>query len=104
MNRVLLTLIFALTLAAGAFAVPVPSDPQHARSLDGTWRFKIEQRKSPTTSPAFWGVRYPVETPPLTEPFTRRITRKRASGPTSPCRPTGRCTATAWRPTASPTT
>ena len=60
----LLSCLLLLTLAAEpAAAVPVPDAEEASRSLDGTWRFKLEHAVSPTTRPAFWGEGYPVHYP-----------------------------------------
>lgn len=66
--RNLLLLSFAITSAV-AGAIPIPSDPQHVQSLDGTWRFKLEQS---STSPERSSLRSgtdPIILPPNPIPF-----------------------------------
>ena len=50
MNR-LLALLSIVTVFHGAVfaAVPLPADEQYVKSLDGTWRFKLEQAKGDYT-------------------------------------------------------
>lgn len=50
-------------------SIPIPAETNHVVSLDGTWRFKLEQAPAP---PRFLGVSgrpIPVDYPTNTEPF-----------------------------------
>jgi 6-phosphofructokinase 1 len=50
MNRLLvLVLIAVLFPSVVATAIPIPADEQYVKSLDGTWRFKLEQAKGDYT-------------------------------------------------------
>src|SRR5581483_10110234 len=60
-------LVFVIGSSASA-AIPIPADKDHVVSLDGTWRFKLEQVKSPA---GFRGDRKPLppDYPATFEPF-----------------------------------
>ena len=46
-----------------------PTEPAHLLSLDGTWRFKLEQPGDITTPPTDFGRISPITTPATFEPF-----------------------------------
>jgi beta-galactosidase len=52
-----------------ARAALVPAEPEHVRSLDGTWRFKLEQPGGITNKPTDFGRTSPITTPATFEPF-----------------------------------
>jgi beta-galactosidase len=71
---------FSVIISAPVQAAdPIPADTQHVISLDGTWRFKLEQAPPP---PRFLGVSghpIPMVSPPTMEPFYRTDYREDAS-------------------------
>jgi beta-galactosidase len=68
MPACLLALLY--TCAAQA-ATPVPSDSRFSISLDGTWRFKLEQENGKSKRPASYGEKCPIELPNTFEAFYR---------------------------------
>ena len=62
-------LLMAVCLAGHSFAAIVPADSDCVRSLDGTWRFKLEQPGADTSGPRKLGAREPITTPAAFEPF-----------------------------------
>jgi beta-galactosidase len=50
-------------------AIPIPNEPSHVISLDGTWRFKLEQKPKPPKSMSQFGGLIPIESPANPEPF-----------------------------------
>jgi beta-galactosidase len=58
----------AFILSAG-FAAPVPSEKNHVVSLDGKWRFKLEQEGDIHKGSTFNARRLPIVTPEHPEPF-----------------------------------
>jgi len=63
-----------MLVLSAAFAVPaiaslIPIDKRSEKSLDGAWRFKLEQAKSLTAPPVNWETAYPNETPEEFEQF-----------------------------------
>ena len=63
-----LVLILLCTCFAHA-ATPVPSDSQFNISLDGKWRFKIEQENGKSERPSSFLTKYPIELPKTFESF-----------------------------------
>ena len=66
-------LAFALSLlllAGLARATAIPADSDHVRSLDGTWRFKLEQGGDQPPQPGVSGKR-PIKVPEKLEPFEK---------------------------------
>src|SRR5579862_1857368 len=61
-------LLLPLILSAQA-ATPIPDDSQFAISLNGQWRFKLEQENGKTKRPANYGQKIPIELPATFEPF-----------------------------------
>lgn len=58
------------TCSAGA-ATPMPADSQFNVSLNGPWRFKLEQKNGKSKRPASFGQKYPLELPATFEAFYR---------------------------------
>jgi beta-galactosidase/beta-glucuronidase len=59
-----------LTWASLALAVPIPADEQFVKSLDGTWRFKLEQAEGRDEAAGEqWNKPIPVKYPEKFEPF-----------------------------------
>ena len=56
------------SLAARA-SVPIPDERDHLISLDGTWRFKLEQAPAPPRVLGVSGRPIPIEYPTNIEPF-----------------------------------
>lgn len=64
------TAALVLSIASPSLAlVPIPADKDHAVSLDGTWRFKLEQAKGNYDHPEEWTKAIPVDNPEQFEPF-----------------------------------
>src|SRR5690348_15824618 len=66
-----LLLIVLVTAGVSSAAVVIPSDPASVRSLDGTWRFKIEQVKGFDSPGDMRKGKLPVEYPATFEPFNQ---------------------------------
>ncbi len=67
---VLVVLSVLACIAIPASAAIIPDDKEYVRSLDGTWRFKLEQALPDADERAKnWGYRPPVRTPETFEPF-----------------------------------
>src|SRR4051794_32869808 len=67
------SLAFVLSLlivSAIARAISIPSDADHVRSLDGTWRFKLEQGGDDPPKPGYSAKR-PIVLPAKLEPFEK---------------------------------
>jgi beta-galactosidase/beta-glucuronidase len=64
-----LVCVFACVIALSAGAIPIPTDKVHAISLDGTWRFKLEQSKDQRGKGEGWQNVVPVDYPKEIEPF-----------------------------------
>lgn len=62
-------IILMLGLMARAGAAVIPADSKYVRSLDGTWRFKLEQPGADGSQPRKLGQRDPITTPATFEPF-----------------------------------
>ncbi len=56
-------------LALKSSAIPIPTDKDHTISLDGTWRFKLEQSKDQRPKGEGWQNVVPVDYPKDFEPF-----------------------------------
>jgi beta-galactosidase len=67
----ILLLSTALLLVAAPFAdaAPLPAEPGHVVSLNGTWRFKLEQTNSVPLSRDNLNARTPITTSATFEPF-----------------------------------
>src|SRR5438874_1141331 len=63
--------IAAAPLSALAALIPAPDDKTCVISLDGPWRFKLEQADSPTTRPIKMGYLPKPNYPAQVEPFYR---------------------------------
>ena len=61
-------LLLLLTAAAASRATPIPSNPGNVRSLDGAWRFKLEQAKGKYEGKG-QKPRLPLDYPKTFEPF-----------------------------------
>ena len=62
--------LLALPLAFSASAAtPMPADSQYNVSLNGKWRFKLEQENGKSKRPATYGEKYPIELPAKFEAF-----------------------------------
>lgn len=72
--KVLLPLVFLL-VSGGAMSAraadPLPAGSGYARSLDGVWRFKLEQAPKPPHFPGTRGGPIPIVLPEAVEPFFR---------------------------------
>jgi len=67
---VYLSILFIAAMSGAAHAVVIPSEDQHVRSLDGTWRFKLEQAKGEDATPGdHWTRKLDVDYPDTFEPF-----------------------------------
>jgi beta-galactosidase len=75
MNRSAIFVLIAITLFSGiAFvplraAIPIPAEEQYTNSLDGTWRFKLEQAPPPPRFLGPSGGPIPIISPLTIEPF-----------------------------------
>src|SRR5688500_1729913 len=72
MNHTSLALALSLVVAThSAFAaIPIPADKEHVKSIDGTWRFKLEQAEGKDNAPGeHWTSKLPVKYPEEFEPF-----------------------------------
>ena len=68
-----------LTVSVGVFmllltcsldaATPMPAESQFNVSLNGQWRFKLEQENGKSKRPASYGEKAPLELPATFEPF-----------------------------------
>jgi beta-galactosidase/beta-glucuronidase len=67
---ILITLSIA-TAPAQAHAIAIPSEPEHAISLDGVWRFKIEQPGDRPEKVSIGGAPKPIKLPECFEPFEK---------------------------------
>src|SRR5690348_5860468 len=56
-------------LAIKSSAIPIPTDKDHNVSLDGTWRFKLEQSKDQRPKGEGWQNVVPIDYPKEFEPF-----------------------------------
>lgn len=65
----LCTAIVILLFHSAANAIPIPSDPQYVKSLDGTWRFKLEQAIPPPKDLSLKDHPIPPDYPATFEPF-----------------------------------
>jgi beta-galactosidase/beta-glucuronidase len=63
-----LLVVFSLVPVALATSV-IPSTPEHVRSLDGTWRFKLEQAGGYPGKVRIGGKPWPIVLPKQLEPF-----------------------------------
>src|SRR5436853_4992432 len=54
-----------------AALIPLPDEKEHVLSLDGPWRFKLEQAISPTSRPVKMGFLPKPDYPEQVEPFYR---------------------------------
>ena len=50
-------------------ATPIPNDDSFVVSLDGAWRFKLEQENGKSSRPASYGTKSPIELPETFEAF-----------------------------------
>src|SRR5436309_14626165 len=64
-------LVFASMLSISAPATVIPSDSDHVVSLDGTWRFKLEQPGATPEHGNIGGKPQPIVTPKNPEPFEK---------------------------------
>ncbi|HEV2293517.1 MAG TPA: glycoside hydrolase family 2 TIM barrel-domain containing protein [Tepidisphaeraceae bacterium] len=66
-----LFVVFALLIAASPLhATVIPAEKEHVISLDGTWRFKLEQAKGKDLAPGeHWTSKLPIDYPETFEPF-----------------------------------
>jgi beta-galactosidase len=60
-------------------AIPIPDEAPHAISLDGMWRFKLEQAPKPPQSTSQFGRLIPIESPANPEPFQQADYREDAA-------------------------
>ena len=78
-NKVLAVLL-GLLMALGIFSVhaatPMPAESQFNVSLNGKWRFKLEQQNGKSKRPASYGQKYPIELPATFEAFYRDQLRR----------------------------
>ena len=66
-NLIVTLMLTPAVLATGI--IPIPSEPDHVISLNGTWRFKLEQAKGRETRPENWNTKVPIDYPATFEPF-----------------------------------
>lgn len=66
---VFLGVMMLLRLAPLCAATPIPAESQFAQSLNGNWRFKLEQENGKSKRPAGYSEAYPLELPATFEPF-----------------------------------
>ena len=69
LRSALLAVVLSLLAIPRANAALLPAEPEHVRSLDGTWRFKLEQPGDVTSPPTDFGRISPITTPATFEPF-----------------------------------
>jgi beta-galactosidase len=62
-------LFMLLRLGSVYAAAPMPADGQFNVSLNGPWRFKLEQENGKSKRPAAYGQKYPLELPATFEVF-----------------------------------
>src|ERR1035437_4999757 len=67
----ILLLLTVLSLLGPPFAdaEPLPAEPGHVRSLNGTWRFRLKQTNSADWPRDTFNGRSPITTPATFEPF-----------------------------------
>src|SRR5215204_6262622 len=70
-------LCLLICAALPARATVIPSEKEHVISLDGTWRFKLEQAGGKDASP--WTKKLPINYPETFEPF-HQLDYKEAAG------------------------
>lgn len=84
MNRYPTALVIAATLAVNGAsaalqaAIPIPAEAEHVISMDGIWRFKLEQAPKPPRFLSQVGRPIPIEYPPKLEPFYKTDYREDA--------------------------
>ncbi len=61
--------LVVLVMAVPALAAIMPSEPQRVKSLDGKWRFRLEQASLLTGPVEDWNAKHPIDTPATFEPF-----------------------------------
>ena len=66
---VLVTLVVGVIATEAQATIPIPTEAQHAVSLNGTWRFKLEQ--IPNAAPYVMPAKKPIAStqPAVLEPF-----------------------------------
>jgi beta-galactosidase len=62
-------LLMLACMCSAYAATPIPADGQFSVSLNGQWRFKLEQENGKSKRPASYGEKYPLELPATFEPF-----------------------------------
>jgi beta-galactosidase len=68
-SAVLLGLFLLLAMPSAYAATPMPAEDQFNVSLNGKWRFKLEQENGKSKRPASYGQKYPLELPATFEAF-----------------------------------
>ncbi|HTL28931.1 MAG TPA: glycoside hydrolase family 2 TIM barrel-domain containing protein [Tepidisphaeraceae bacterium] len=59
-----------MLFSRSALAIVIPADKDHVVSLDGTWRFKLEQERGKTVAPSEqWNKKLAIDYPEKFEPF-----------------------------------
>jgi beta-galactosidase/beta-glucuronidase len=73
MHRLPIALLSLVIVTSSHAAIPIPADREFVKSLDGTWRFKLEQAKGKDkTNASEWNKKIPVDYPEKFEPFFQR--------------------------------
>ncbi len=68
-QTMLLGLLALVSLSSAFAAIPIPADSNFVVSLDGQWRFKLEQENGKSKRPSNYTQKYPLELPATFEPF-----------------------------------
>ncbi len=68
-RNLLISAVFSAVMVTSGEAALVPAEPEHVISLNGTWRFKLEQPGNLTAAPDSWHYTSPITTPPTFERF-----------------------------------
>jgi beta-galactosidase len=69
LQSALFGMLVLLSIYSGGAATPIPADSQFAVSLNGQWRFKLEQENGKSKRPSSYGQKYPIELPANFEAF-----------------------------------
>ncbi len=69
LQTTLVGLLMISVMVSVCTATPIPSDSQFAVSLDGQWRFKLEQENGKSKRPPSYGQKSPIELPATFEAF-----------------------------------
>jgi beta-galactosidase/beta-glucuronidase len=74
-----LGLLMLLRMGSVSAATPMPAESPFTLSLNGNWRFKLEQENGKSKRPASCGEKAPLELPATFEPFYRTNYSEKAS-------------------------